>query len=239
MARIPFLLWLTLLLAAPLRAHGHDLAVDQLTLWPEPAGVRGQLLFDPQLTRPRAAPADAAARARVLAFVRSNLRLEVDGRSAELALEVRELWTGDGAIAGDSVMLRAALPSLPRELRVFVGAPFRGLAVSVEVPNAVGSLVPRSTLVTGGSWSPPYRFELGALGAEWQLGGPGELRLGELRHGVEPGLAGGPARAPASDPGLEARAPEKVGLLELVLGAAALIAAGALAWVVSRRFHAH
>ena len=244
MARIVFVLWLVFLWGAPRPALGHDLAVDQLTLWPEPGAgkLRGQLLFDPQLTRPRSAPADDVARARVLAFVRANLRVEVDGRDAALEPQVRELWTGDGAVAGDSVMLVAPLPRGARELRVFVGAPLRGIAISVEMPNAEGSLIPRSALVAGGQWSPAYRFALGELSERWALGGPDELRLGALRHGEEgPPVtrdAGSFEREPAAG---SVRAKPEVTeelhggvLLRVAFVAAALVAFGAV-WGLRRK----
>jgi hypothetical protein len=175
--------------------------VDQLTLWPEPeAGrVRGQVLFDPELTRPRGAPADEAARARALDFLHANLRLELDGANAELVFQVRELWTGDGAIQGDSVMLRAAMPRAARELRVFVGSPLRALAVTIETPDARGSLVPRTALVLGGHATPPFRLG-GESGERWRLGGPDSLELGRVRHregmeGARRSEAGRPAGA--------------------------------------------
>jgi hypothetical protein len=219
------LLWSLVLLALTGRARAHDLAIDQLTLWPEPAQgrIRGQVLCDPELTRPRGAAVDEAVRARVVRFLRTNLRLEVDGVSPELSFEVRELWTGDGAIQGDSVMLRAVLPSAPGELRVSIGSPLRVLAVSVEMPDARGSLVPRTTLVLGGHSTPPFRFAAPDPGERWLHGGPDALAVEGLRHGTARVARAAPSgalpRTPAEvTPGFVEESAGRVGLRYLVLG---------------------
>jgi hypothetical protein len=213
--RLLLLLVCCVALFSPGRALAHDLAIDTLTLWPEPARgeLRGQLLFDPLLTRARGTPADEAARRRVVAFLTAELRIEVDGKNAPLTFRVRELWTGDGAIQGDSVMLTTPLPDGARELRVFVPTAFRALALSVETPDATGTLVARSTLVLGGQSSPPYRLAA-EQGETWRPGGPAELPLGALRHAAD---AGGTASTPA-DVGFAEESKVEVALRYVVLG---------------------
>src|SRR5688572_1782949 len=151
-------LLLTLLVTG--RSSAHDLPIDQLTLFPDVTSgrLRGQILFDPKLTRANNDEGAAVVAPRVVAFLRSNLALEVDGRRLELGLKVRELWTGDGAVAGDSVMLDAVLPRDAKEIRVFAGKPLRALAVSVEAMGPNGRSSPENTLLLGGEWTPPYRF---------------------------------------------------------------------------------
>src|SRR5688572_29300215 len=143
-------LLLTLLTARSSSAH--DLPIDQLTLFPDVTSgrLRGQILFDPKLTRANNDGGSALIAPRVVAFLRSNIAIEVDGKPLEPKLEVRELWTGDGAVAGDSVMLDTELPRGAKEIRVFAGKPLRALAVSVQAVGPSGRSSPENALLLGG-----------------------------------------------------------------------------------------
>jgi hypothetical protein len=170
-------LGVVLLLAPQVRAH--ELAIDQLTLFPDVRSghLRGQILFDPKLTRENGEKNEDVIAPRVLTFLRENLRIELDGRPIELRMEVRELWMGDGAIGGDSVMLDGSIPPETRELRVFAGKPLRALAVSVESPGAAERAAPKNTLLLGGDTTPPYRFARTAPNAGWSEGDPELLAI--------------------------------------------------------------
>ena len=187
--------------AAARTSSAHELAIDQLRLFPDASGhVRGQVLFDPKLTRENNdAGFDAIARS-VVAFLRSNLALEADGRRVELSFEVREIWNGDGAIGGDSVMLDAVMPRGATTLRVFAGKPFRALAVTIEAAGAGGGASPESTLLLGGETTPPYRFAAPGKNQGWAEGDP-EL----LAQKLEPHRDTSGAAAPAvASPGAKA-----------------------------------
>ncbi|HEX6767289.1 MAG TPA: HupE/UreJ family protein, partial [Polyangiaceae bacterium] len=119
---------------------------------------------------------------RVVAFLRENLAIEVDGRRADLSFEVRELWMGDGALGGDSVMLDFDMPRGAKALRVFAGKPLRALAVSVEVAGANQRTAPRNALLLGGEWTPPYRFSTPADNRGWGEGDPELLGANVPRH---------------------------------------------------------
>src|SRR5262249_2445767 len=73
-------------------AGAHELTIDRLTLFPDVAQhhVRGQILFDPKLTRANNDEGRERIAPRVVAFLRENLALEVDGKRVALAFEVRE-----------------------------------------------------------------------------------------------------------------------------------------------------
>src|SRR5262245_45011432 len=103
---------LVLTLAFAGKSTAHELAIDVLTLFPntERGHVRGQILFDPKLTRANDDEGFGVIAPRVIGFLRQNLAIEVDGRRADVSFEVRELWTGDGALGGDSVMLDFDIP---------------------------------------------------------------------------------------------------------------------------------
>jgi hypothetical protein len=186
------------------RSAAHDLAVDQLTLFPDvtTAHLRGQILFDPKLTRVNDDESAAVVASRVVAFLQQNLALEVDGRRLEPKLEIRELWSRDGAVAGDSVMLDAELPHGAKEIRVFAGKPLRALAVSVEAVGPNGRSSPESALLLGGDWTPPYRFAAPKGNRGWAEGGPELLADKVPRH--EDGASTSEA-APAPTPKGEAR----------------------------------
>jgi hypothetical protein len=187
------------------RSAAHDLAVDQLTLFPDvtSAHLRGQILFDPKLTRVNDDESPAAVASRVVSFLKQNLALEVDGRRLEPKFEIRELWSADGAVAGDSVMLDAELPHGAKEIRIFAGKPLRALAVSVEAVGPNGRSSPESALLLGGDWTPPYRFAAPKDNRGWAEGGLELLADKVPRH--EDGVSTAEA-APAPTPKREVRA---------------------------------
>jgi hypothetical protein len=182
------LAWLALgaALAAflPRTAQAHELAIDRLTLFPDVARhkLRGQILFDPKLTRDSNDEGLERIRPRVVDFLKENLALEVDGQRVPIVFDVRELWTGDGALGGDSVMLDAALPKRARELRVRAGAPLRALAVSIETAAANERFAPQNALLLGGEATPPYRLATPLENAGWSGGDPELLAAGVQRH---------------------------------------------------------
>jgi hypothetical protein len=142
-------------------AWAHQLDVDRLSLWPHPeAGtLRGQLLFDPELTRALDDPADERASARVLEFVRRELIIEVDGKPLELEPELRELWTRSGAVPGDSVMIDARLPPHAHQLVVRAPARMKQLLVVIALPvDQNQKSETASTLVAGGGTTPPFQL---------------------------------------------------------------------------------
>ena len=192
-------------------AAAHDLAVDQLRLFPDAARghVRGQMLFDPKLTRANNDEGLETIAPRVITFLRENLALEADGKRIPIAFEVRELWTGDGALGGDSVMLDAALPKGARELRVFAGAPFPALAVTIEGAGGPVPAAPQSTLVFGGDTTPPYRLATPADNHGWSAEDPEVLALNAPRHRDAPVPT--PSVAPASPPRAPAASSAPVG----------------------------
>ena len=156
----------------------HDLAIDRLTLWIEPASatLRGQMVFDPELTRSKDAAATPEAERRALEFLRRHLTIEADGKRLVLEYELRELWQPAGATPGDSVMLKAPLSRGARELRVQAPEPMKALVVSVQTraPNAEST---RSTLVLGGQWTAPYRLDSGEPAVAWREGGADQFSL--------------------------------------------------------------
>jgi hypothetical protein len=155
-------------------AGAHDLAIDQVMLWPdERAGVvRGELTIDPELTRSKDARPSAEHARRVIDFLKLELKLGVGGREAALGFQVRELWVSGGATLGDVVTFSAALPAQARELRVFAGAAFPALVVSVQRVSGAGRAETASWLLGRGEWTPVY--DIGAEGHPpgWREGGP-------------------------------------------------------------------
>jgi hypothetical protein len=197
-----FLIGAVLWVAPP--ALAHDLAIDQVTLRPDRklGSLRGQVTFDPALTRaPGERALSAEFEARAVAFVQKNLAVEVDGRAVSLGMTLRELWVPAGATLGDTLMLDAKLPPETRELVVRVGSGFRALVVSVEEPRDAGpgdGL--HSALVLGGNASPPYRFG-GTLEHAWKPGPPSQFDAVALAHRASPADAGvSPPAPPPSAP---------------------------------------
>jgi HupE/UreJ protein len=162
---------LALLLLWGGRARAHDLALDQLMLWPEQAGhgLRGELTLDPELTRAKAAAPSPEAERRVRELVSDNVRLSVDGRPLPFAPEVRELWVRGGATLGDLVVFYVPLPEGARELRVETGPALAALIVSVQVASASGPARTTSWLLARSDATPVYR-----LGQGWQAPGARE-----------------------------------------------------------------
>ena len=173
--------WVFLTLNA--RAFAHDLAIDQVMLWPDrqKGELRGELTLDPELTRSKdAAPSEEHAR-RVLEFVNAHLQLTLDRRPVALALEIRELWVRGGATLGDVVRFKAPLSASDHELRLHA-AGFAALVVSVQrVPARAGSgsaSVPPGRIETASwllgkdDWTPAYGLDTGWQASGWREGGP-------------------------------------------------------------------
>jgi hypothetical protein len=191
-----------LVLFRPSAASAHELAVDRLTLFPDVARghVRGQILFDPKLTRANNDEGLERIAPRVVGFLRENVALEVDGARVPIAFEVRELWAGDGALEGDSVMLDAALPKNARTLRVFAGVPLRALAVSIESVGTNERFPPQNALLLGGELTPPYRLATPIGNSGWSEGDPDLVGANIPRHRDAPVTAASapPAGVPAA-----------------------------------------
>lgn len=196
---------LALLGAGP--GWAHDLAIDELNLRPNrtEGRLRGQLTFDPALTRGRGERLlSTEIEARLLAFVAANVVVEADGKKLDLRRSLREIYVPAGAAPGDIVILDGALPVETRELRVIVGKGFRALAVSVELLKAEEGGGEQSALVLGGGASPPYRFARAALGEGWKAGPASQFGIGAGPHDRPV-----PATAGAGDP--DARAAQNAG----------------------------
>jgi hypothetical protein len=119
-------------LAASARfAFGHELEIDQLRLWVDPAGqLRGQLILDPELTRRSdEVVTDSEARARIAAFASANVSAEVDGTWCSWETEARELYVLGGAAPGDVVMLKCSPKAAIGHLRVALGRAVPRLAL--------------------------------------------------------------------------------------------------------------
>ena len=166
----------------PLRAaRAHELDFQSLVLiWDaSEERLRGQVVTYPQQVR---GAGDARA-AELIALLREQLDLEIDGDSCGLRFEVRELWVPAGASAGDVVMASCSKAiGTPRSLRVFVGEALHGLRVSVQRIERSGQVSTNDTLVLGGSWSSRYSFRVG-WGADAEPHG-WALVWQYLRHGV-------------------------------------------------------
>lgn len=169
---------LMLLLSWAPRAHAHELAIDQLTLWPDGTTheLRGELVFDPELTRSKDDLPSPEATQRVLRFLAENLRVTLDDRELPIRYEVLELWVRGGATLGDLVVFSATLPESARELRVFA-AGFRALVVSVQVPGERYRTETTSWLLGQAEWTPVYRLGVGGQRSgpkdgDWKEGGP-------------------------------------------------------------------
>ena len=148
--------WTVFSLARPARAH--DLAIDQLVLWPSvaKAQLRGQLTFDPELTRSKDAPPSAAHARRVLDFVSAELRLSLDGVPLAPAFEVRELWQRGGAALGDLVVFSVPMPPASARLRVQAGPSFKALEVAVQRLDPSGHVHTERSLLRPDEWSPDF-----------------------------------------------------------------------------------
>ena len=159
--------WAVLSLARP--ASAHDLAIDQLVLWPSVAKgqLRGQLTFDPELTREKSAQPSADHARRVLDFVSTELHLALDGVPLEPAFEVRELWVRGGAALGDLVVFSVPMPAASARLRVQAGPAFKVLEVAVQRLDPSGQVHTERSLLEPGEWSRDFTLaaESGAVAA--------------------------------------------------------------------------
>ncbi len=206
--------WVALLCAAlwisfaSQRARAHELGIDQLVLWPDQTAgtLRGEITFDPELTRPRDTIPSEKDEARVRAFLAEQLVIEVDGAELRVDFAVRELWVAGGAVPGDIALFTAALSPGAGHLRVRAGPAIPALVVSVQNPLPDGHAEAWSWLLRGDEWTPRY-----ALGAapearsdSWQRGGTELFQSSELanQHKAKARTAQ-PNAAPAEpEPGL-------------------------------------
>jgi hydrogenase/urease accessory protein HupE len=162
-------------------------------LWVPPAGgeLRGQLTFDPELTRSLDAEptdevlTDAVKRDRITAFVAQQLHIEVNGKRCDTELSVRELYERGGATPGDLVMLtcRLARPS-SLDIAVAVGPAFpalvvQGVGMTLGLPkltapsDEAGSSTPSPALTTvSGGGSVMFHRELPPAGSGPQRDSP-------------------------------------------------------------------
>jgi HupE / UreJ protein len=203
-------------LASPARAH--DLAVDQVMLWPDQAAgaLRGQITFDPELTRSKdVRPTEEDAR-RAVEFLNTHLDLTLDARRALLHFEVRELWMRGGATVGDVVSFSTELGASVRELRVHASG-FKALVVSVQRVSAPakktepGSAAPApiettSWLLGKDEWTPAYHLDSGWREPGWRAGGP------DAFNDVSPSAASAPPPEAAPREGVEAPPASTAGL---------------------------
>lgn len=168
------LLFGLLALASAPSASAHELAIDQIMLWPEPSSgvLRGELAFDPELTRGKDVQPTAEHERQVIAFLSANLRVSSNGQPLPLDFEVRELWVRGGATLGDVVELSAPWPAEARELRVFASGAFKALVVSVQSSSGTGRVATTSWLLGPDEWSPIYRLGAGWQQPGWRSGGP-------------------------------------------------------------------
>jgi hypothetical protein len=184
-------------------AAGHDLAIDHVMLWPDPnhGTLRGELTFDPQLTRSKDVQPTLEHERQVVAFLNGNVRVSLDGQVLPVAFEVRELWVRGGATLGDLVVFSLPLSATARELRLFAGAAFKVLVVSVQNVTDSGRVDTKSWLTRRDEWTPVYRLGAGWREPGWRDGGPDVFF-----DGVSPGAARVPdgAAPSAAAPGVSA-----------------------------------
>jgi hypothetical protein len=162
------------LLALGRSASAHDLALDQVMLWPDPSSgvLRGELTLDPELTRSKDAQPSRAHEQRLIEFSKANLQLTVDGRASRIAFQVRELWVRGGATRGDLVVFSVPLPSGASALRLSAGVALKALVVCVQRVSAEGQVDTTSWLLGRGEWTPVYRIGAGWQQPGWRAGGP-------------------------------------------------------------------
>jgi hypothetical protein len=193
------------------QSAAHGLAMDQVVLRPdfEHAELRGQVTFNPHRTRQDNLAGAARVTELVLAALRDDIHVELDGNFCPLTFEVRELWEPAGATVGDIVDVRCPLPRSTRELRVFAAAEVNALVVSIESAGADGAPGSRSVMIQGGSYTPAYRFS--DQSRNWRAGGANEFlpdgglasnRAADVAPSVAKGLA-----ASAAPNGLGATVP--------------------------------
>jgi HupE / UreJ protein len=166
-------LQLVFLLSWATSVYAHDLAIDQVMLWPDRTTqqLRGELTFDPELTRSKDESPSPQAAQRVLEFLAANVRVTLDGRTLPIRYELRELWVRGGATLGDLVVFSAPLPESSSELRVFASG-FKALVVSVQVPGERYRTETTSWLLGPAEWTPAYQLGVGGQQSGWKAGGP-------------------------------------------------------------------
>lgn len=178
-------------------------------LWPDPttAELRGEITFDPELTRSKdARPTPDDAR-RAIEFLNDHVDLTLDARRAPLHFEVRELWMRGGATLGDVVSFSTPLDASVRELRLRASG-FKALIVSVQrVPATTvpGPIETTSWLLRTDEWTPAYHLDTGWGEPGWRAGGP------DAFNDVSPSGTSAPPEVVAPNAG-EARAASSAGL---------------------------
>lgn len=177
-------------------------------LWPDQATgeLRGELTFDPELTRSKdVQPTEVDAR-RVVEFLGAHLELALDGRRTALQFEVRELWVRGGATVGDVVRFSAPLAASARAFRLHASG-FKSLVVSVQrmlpaAGNAPGSARVETTswLLGKDEWTPEYLLDGGWREPGWRAGGPDVFN--DVSNGAPSAstAAAGPSGASAPSP---------------------------------------
>lgn len=167
-------------------AECHELNVDELRLWLSATQheLRGQLSFDPELTRALDAElSDEEKRQRIIAFVTRNLAVRVDDGTCTLELTVRELYERGGPVPGDEVALvcplaRPTAPhadrdsergtsergtyeasrKVPGSIEISVGRDFQALTVEVAgwtTPTGAKPITPGGTTAMFRRSAPP------------------------------------------------------------------------------------
>lgn len=159
-------------------AYAHELRVNQMGLWPDrvQGTLRGELLFDPELTRSEQLPLDDNSELAVLQFLRESITLHVDGRPVVPNYQVRELWVRGGATTGDLVVFSLPLVATSRSLKVGVSDHWQALVVSIQQPTEDSRQQAHSWFLKGGEVTPPFslrpRLQAPFAGTTWNRGGP-------------------------------------------------------------------
>lgn len=182
--------------SAPLRAH--DLAIDQLMMWPDRShGVlQGELTLDPELTRSRASAPTPEHGQQLIDLLRRELSLVLDGQPVLPDYQVRELWVAGGATLGDIVIFSAPLPITARQLSVGTGARPSALVVSMQVQSARGAET-TSWLLRAHDQSSAYALDRVGADSGWARGGPEAFEAAARAaraggHGAPPPAASAP-----------------------------------------------
>ena len=129
------------------RCFAHDLEMDtfSLRLDTTTGAIAGQLLVDPDESRPGwpdANPAETVGpgpahqnqeQLRLLSFMKEHVHLLADDAAVQVEFEVRELYVRGGAVPGDSVIYHANLPKDALVLSVRFSPPLDQLAISVSI----------------------------------------------------------------------------------------------------------
>ena len=183
-----------LALVAVTRSHAaaHELAIDRVALWPDRAALqlRGQVSFDPELTRQLDVPLDRTLAERsVVEFLGRNVVILLNERECAVSYQVRELYTRGGAVPGDIVMLTCALPPKLDSVAVRVGPALGSVVVTVSGFSQESGA--RSVLVPGGTTSPVY-FLAQPTAPAWRAGGAEQFAAPPAREPSIPPTATAP-----------------------------------------------